>query len=108
MLDDCFNENNDDKIAGEEDEGKVDGNIGIMLTLAVSQSRTPWTVREWREMEQSTVCEEEDSTWRRRSRVLLHEATKDGGDNEEDDDLTRQSLPGEQMEQIEAGSETIQ
>ena len=36
-----------DKIAGEEDEGKVDvGNIGIMLTLAVSQSRTPWTVRE--------------------------------------------------------------
>ena len=80
--------------------------LGIMLTLAVSQSRTPWTVREWREMEQSTVCEEEDSTWRRR--MLLHEATKDGGDNKGDDDLTRQSLPGEQMEQIEAGSETIQ
>ena len=82
--------------------------LGIMLTLAVSQSRTPWTVREWREMEQSTVWEEEDSTWRRRSRMLLHEATKDGGDNKEDDDLTRQSLPGEQMEQIEAESEKIQ
>ena len=34
--------------------------------------------------------------------MLLHEATKDGGDNKEDDDLTRQSLPGEQIEQIEA------
>ena len=52
--------------------------------------------------------EEEDSTWRRRSRMLLHEATKDGGDYKEDDYITRQSLPGEQMEQIEAGSETIQ
>ena len=82
--------------------------LSVMLTLAVSQSRTPWTVREWREMEQSTVCEEEDSTWMRRSRMLLHEATKDGGDYKEDDYLTRQSLPGEQMEQIEAGSETIQ
>ena len=40
--------------------------------------------------------------------MLLHEATKDGGDNEEDDDLTRQSLPGEQMEQIEAESKTTQ
>ena len=59
-------------------------------------------------MEQSRVWEEEDSTWRRRSRMLLHEATKDGGDNKEDDDLTRQSLPGEQMEQIEAESEKIQ
>ena len=54
------------------------------------------------------MWEEEDSTWRRRSRMLLHEATKDGGDNKGDDDLTRQSLPGEQMEQIEAESETIQ
>ena len=78
--------------------------LGIMLTLAVSQSRTPWTVREWREMEQSTVCEEEDSTWRRRSRMQ----EQDVADNKEDDDLTRQSLPGEQMEQIEAESETIQ
>ena len=82
--------------------------LSVMLTLAVSQSRTPWTVREWREMEQSMVWEEEDSTWRRRRRMLLHEATKDGGDNKEDDDLTRQSLPGEQMEQIEAESEKIQ
>ena len=82
--------------------------LSVMLTLAVSQSRTPWTVREWREMEQSMVWEEEDSTWRRRSRMLLHEATKDGGDKKEDDDLTRQSLPGEQIEQIEAESETIQ
>ena len=54
------------------------------------------------------MWEEEDSTWMRRSRMLLHEATKDGGDNKEDDDLTRQSLPGEQMEQIEAESEKIQ
>ena len=54
-------------------------------------------------MEQSRVWEEEDSTW-----MLLHEATKDGGDNKDDDGLTRQSLPGEQMEQIEAESETIQ
>ena len=40
--------------------------------------------------------------------MLLQEATKDGRDNKGDDYITRQSLPGEQMEQIEAGSETIQ